>query len=72
MKLGTVIGKYIGEKNEIIFPGQKRNYLYHINPVDELDNVWTIIPGKFTLAFSLAPEFYRRIYSKIQKNILIR
>ena len=63
-----VIGKYIGEKNEIIFPGQKRNYLYHINPVDELDNVWTIIPGKFTLAFSLAPEFYRRIYSKNPKK----
>jgi hypothetical protein len=27
-------------------------------------NVWSIIPGKFTLGFSLAPEFFRKIYNK--------
>ena len=26
--------------------------------------MWSIIPGKFTLGFSLAPEFYRRVYLK--------
>ena len=27
-------------------------------------NVWSAIPGKFTLAFSMAPEFYRIVYQK--------
>jgi len=30
--------------------------------------VWAIIPGKFTLAFSMAPEFYRRIYKQNPKK----
>lgn len=58
-----VLHKYIGKKSEIIL-NQKdnRNYLYHILQIDE--NVWGIIPGKFTLAFSIAPEFYRRVYKR--------
>ena len=34
--------------------------------VEEKDqkNIWSVIPGKFTLAFSIAPEFYRIIYKK--------
>ena len=59
-----VLKRYIGKKNEIIFKNQERNYLYHINAYPNKKNMWTIIPGKFTLAFSLAPEFYRRVYSK--------
>lgn len=59
-----VVDRYIGEKNEIIFKGEDRNYLYHIHKDKKNDNVWSIIPGKFTLAFSLAPEFYRRVYNK--------
>jgi len=59
-----VLGTYIGEKNEIIFKNQDRNYLYHIIPDSKKKNVWSIIPGKFTLGFSIAPEFYRRVYSK--------
>ena len=59
-----VIDRYIGEKNEITFKGEDRNYLYHIHKSSKHDNVWSIIPGKFTLAFSLAPEFYRRVYNK--------
>ncbi len=57
-----VIHKYIGKKSEIILDKQPRNYLYHILNIDE--NVWGVIPGKFTLAFSIAPEFYRRVYKK--------
>jgi hypothetical protein len=64
----NVLEKYIGEKNEITFLKQDRNYLYHINNSGKLRNVWTIVPGKFTLAFSLAPEFYRRVYSKNPKK----
>ena len=37
-----------------------------INPYK---NVWSVIPGKFTLAFSLAPEFYRKIYKKNPKKV---
>ena len=59
-----VLGTYIGKKNEIIFKNQDRNYLYHIISDSEKKNVWSIIPGKFTLGFSIAPEFYRRVYLK--------
>jgi len=64
-----VIERYIGKKNEIIFNNQDRNYLYHIISAPEKKNVWSIIPGKFTLGFSLAPEFYRRIYLKNPRKI---
>ena len=58
-----VLEKYIGVKNEIISRGENRNYIFHINK-EENKNIWSIIPGKFTLAFSIAPEFYRIIYNK--------
>jgi hypothetical protein len=54
--------RYIGIKNEITFENQPRSYLYHI--VETEKNIWSVIPGKFTLAFSLAPEFYRRVYMR--------
>jgi len=57
-----VLNRYIGIKSEITVKNQPRNYLYHILEVES--NVWGIIPGKFTLGFSIAPEFYRRVYKK--------
>ena len=57
-----VIGTYFGEKNEIVFKNQDRNYLFHIVPMGS--GIWAVVPGKFTLGFSLAVEFYRRIYKK--------
>ena len=59
-----VLDTYVGNKNEIVFNKDDRSYVFHINEVPGYDNVWSIIPGKFTLAFSLAPEFYRRVYGK--------
>ena len=59
-----VLEKYIGVKNEISQKKENRNYLFHINPSKKYKNVWSVIPGKFTLAFSLAPEFYRVVYKK--------
>ena len=56
------LSRYIGVKTEITFKNQPRGYLYHIVNTDE--GVWTIVPGKFTLAFSLAPEFYRKVYKQ--------
>jgi len=57
-----VEGKYIGLKNEVLLKNQNRNYLYHIT--QHHPSIWSIIPGKFSLAFSIAPEFYRQIYKK--------
>ena len=59
-----VIKKYVGIKNEVSLNNENRNYLFHINSVSKYKNVWSVIPGKFTLAFSLAPEFYRIVYKK--------
>ena len=60
------MSRYIGVKTEIAFKNQPRGYLYHIVNID--DGVWAVVPGKFTLAFSVAPEFYRRIYNKNPKK----
>ena len=59
-----ILEKYIGVKNEVSKKRENRNYLFHINPIKKYKNVWSVIPGKFTLAFSLAPEFYRLVYNK--------
>ena len=58
--------RYIGLKNEITFKNEPRGYLYHI--VNSEKDFWSVIPGKFSLAFSLAPEFYRRVYKKNPKK----
>jgi hypothetical protein len=55
-----VLGMYVGKKKELVNLGQNRNYLYHINNISQ--NVWGVVLGKFTLMFSLAPEFIRRVY----------
>lgn len=58
-----VLHRYVGRKSEIVLRHQEeRNYLYHILNIEP--NVWGVIPGKFTLAFSVAPEFYRRVYMR--------
>lgn len=57
-----VLDMYIGLKKELVGKGQERNYLYHITEIS--DNVWGVVLGKFTLMFSLAPEFIRRVYRK--------
>ena len=57
-----VLHTYNGIKSEITFKDQPRNYLYHILNVGQ--NIWGIIPGKFALGFSIAPEFYRQVYKR--------
>jgi hypothetical protein len=54
--------KYTGIKNEIIIDGEPRNYLYHIIEIQK--GVWIVIPGKFSLGFSIGPEFYRKAFGK--------
>ncbi len=56
---------YTGLKKELVAKGQDRNYLYHI---DEIDNgLWAIVLGKFSLFTSMSAEFYRRIYGRNPK-----
>jgi glycine/D-amino acid oxidase-like deaminating enzyme len=58
-----VLETYVGIKSELVVTKRyDRNYLYHILNLEQ--NVWGIIPGKFTSAFSIAPEFYRRVYKR--------
>ncbi len=57
-----MVGTYVGVKKELTRKSQNRNYEYHIHKTN--DNIWSIVLGKFTLAFSLGPEFFRRIYNK--------
>jgi hypothetical protein len=57
-----VIGTYVGLKKELVQKGENRNYLYHIK--QNSDRVWSIVLGKFSLAFSMAPEFYRQTHHK--------
>jgi len=58
----NVIDSYVGLKKELKVKNAIRNYLYHIN--QHSNNIWSVVLGKFTLAFSLGPEFFRRVYSK--------
>ena len=60
------ISRYVGIKTEITFRKLPRGYLYHIVNTD--DGIWAIVPGKFSLAFSMAPEFYRRVYQRTPKK----
>ena len=58
----SVIDSYVGLKKELVQKGENRNYLYHINQHSQ--RIWSVVLGKFSLAFSMAPEFYRRVYHK--------
>ena len=57
-----LLGTYVGIKKELVNKKQKRNYLFHINKSSK--KIWSVVLGKFSLAFSMAPEFYRRVFKK--------
>jgi len=63
-----VIDSYVGLKKEFVQTKEDRNYLYHIT--QQGDRVWSVVLGKFSLAFSMAPEFYRRVYHKNPSKFL--
>ena len=62
-----LIDKYVGLKKEIVSKRQDRNYLYHIEQEDS--KIWSLVLGKFTLAFSSAPELIRRVYGRNPKKV---
>ena len=58
---------YNGVKTEYIDKGS-RNYNYKILSEEKNKGVYTVIPGKFTLSFSLAVEMYKLIFKKAPRQ----
>jgi hypothetical protein len=54
-----IVETYLGYKTEIVAKGGERNYQYYIREVD--NGVRAVIPGKFSLAFSLAVNAFKRM-----------
>lgn len=49
---------YVGYKTEVLPKKGERNYQYFIREVDK--NIFVVIPGKFSLAFSLAVNTFKK------------
>ena len=62
-----VVGEYMGIKNEQVTRGKDRNYLFHIQKYDE--NIFSVVLGKFTSAFSLALNSTGNTFEKIRLNL---
>lgn len=54
---------YFGHKNEILKEGKDRNYHFELVPLKG-KKVWAAVPGKFTLAPSLAHHIYKTVHGK--------
>jgi len=59
VKEAELVETYIGYKSELITSGTERNYQYHLSEIAE--NIYVAIPGKFSLAFSLAVNTYKKL-----------
>ncbi len=53
---------YFGFKTELVSRAGERNYQYFIRPIDE--DVFALVPGKFSLGCSLAVNAYKKIWGK--------
>jgi hypothetical protein len=58
-----IVETYLGYKTEIVAKGGERNYQYYIREVD--DRVRAVIPGEFSLAFSLAVNAFKRMTGEV-------
>jgi hypothetical protein len=54
-----VCESYLGFKTEIVMGAGERNYQYILREVEE--GLFAAVPGKFSLAFSLAANTFRRL-----------
>jgi len=57
---------YFSHKTESIPKSGERNYQYNINDLN--DGLYEILPGKFSLGFSLAVNIYKEITGKIPEK----
>jgi len=63
-----VVETYVSYKTELVNSGGERNYQYQTKQIE--DNVYLAIPGKFSLAFSLALDAYAKLtHSKPPKYV---
>jgi glycine/D-amino acid oxidase-like deaminating enzyme len=53
---------YWGTKTEYISGVNERNYQYSINSLGE--NIWYLVPGKYSLIFSVAVNTYKKIFKR--------
>jgi len=59
LKDAKIVETYLGFKTEMVAKSGERNYQYLIREVD--DNIYAVVPGKFSLAFSLAVNTFKRL-----------
>lgn len=59
LKNAEVLQSYLGFKTEIVAGSGERNYQYIIREIE--DGLFAVVPGKFSLAFSLASNTYKRL-----------
>ncbi|MCB1831470.1 MAG: FAD-binding oxidoreductase [Gammaproteobacteria bacterium] len=58
-----MLESYLGYKTEIVAQSGERNYQYLVREVD--DGVFAVVPGKFSLAFSLAVNMFKRLTGEV-------
>jgi FAD dependent oxidoreductase len=63
-----VLETYLGYKTEIVAQSGERNYQYLVRKVD--DGVYAVVPGKFSLAFSLAVNTFTRLTGEVPRRKL--
>lgn len=61
-----VVESYMGYKTELVPERGERNYQYFIREVEK--GFYIVVPGKFSLAFSLAVNTYKRLTGLIPKR----
>jgi glycine/D-amino acid oxidase-like deaminating enzyme len=59
VSLAAVLETYVGFKTEVTGPRDERNYQFTFREIEE--GVFAAVPGKFSLAFSLAATAFRQI-----------
>jgi len=59
VSLAAVLETYVGFKTEVIGPRDERNYQFTFREIEE--GAFAAVPGKFSLAFSLAATAFRQI-----------
>lgn len=69
LESSRICESYLGFKTEIVTNSNERNYQYIIREID--DGVFAAVPGKFSLAFSLAVNAFKRIEGKEPETSII-
>ena len=63
------VDSYMGYKTEIVSKFGERDYQYKISEIDQ--GYYAVIPGKFSLAFALAVNLYKKVKRKDPEKMCI-